>query len=81
MPSLGLAIIARDEEAAVPLAIASARPYVDEVVVAVDSRTTDRTRQVAEDAVNRIGHGNLTGVLTGGQRRLQSQPVEFVADD
>ena len=50
VPSLGLAIIARDEEAAVPLAIASARPYVDEVVVAVDSRTTDRTRQVAEDA-------------------------------
>ncbi len=50
MPSLGLAIIARDEEAALPLAIASARPYVDEVTVAVDSRTTDRTREVAEDA-------------------------------
>jgi len=50
VPTLALAIIALDEERGLPLTLASARPYVDEVVVAVDSRTTDRTRDVAGDA-------------------------------
>jgi hypothetical protein len=43
-------VIARDEEAALPRAVASAKDYVDEIVVAVDSRTTDRTREVVPDA-------------------------------
>ena len=47
MPTLALVVIALDEERGLPLAIASARPYVDEVVVAVDSRTTDNTRAAA----------------------------------
>ena len=50
MPTLALAVIARDEERGLPLTIASVRALVDEVVVAVDRRTTDRTREVAGDA-------------------------------
>jgi glycosyltransferase involved in cell wall biosynthesis len=50
MPTLGLAVIARDEERGLPLALASAAAYVDEVVVAVDHRTADRTREVAAGA-------------------------------
>jgi len=50
MPSLALAVIARDEERGLPLAIASAHGCADEVVVAIDSRTTDRTREAAGGA-------------------------------
>ncbi len=50
MPRLALVVIARDEEAGLPLTLASVRGVVDEVVVAVDSRTTDRTREVAAGA-------------------------------
>ncbi|MEE8105067.1 MAG: glycosyltransferase family 2 protein [Planctomycetota bacterium] len=50
MPTLALAMIAYNEEAGLPLAIASVKGYVDEVVVAVDSRTTDGTRKAAPGA-------------------------------
>ena len=41
MPSLALAMIALNEEQGLPLAVASVRSYVDEIVVGVDRRTTD----------------------------------------
>ena len=50
MPSLAIAVIARDEEAGLPLALASVAGLADEIVVAVDSRTTDRTRERAPGA-------------------------------
>ena len=50
MPTLALVVIALDEERGLPMAIASVRDVVDEIVVAVDSRTTDRTREVAGNA-------------------------------
>ncbi|MGQ0613215.1 MAG: glycosyltransferase [Planctomycetaceae bacterium] len=50
MPSLALVVIARDEEVGLPLTLASVQGVVDEVVVAVDSRTRDRTREVAGGA-------------------------------
>lgn len=50
MPTLALVVIALNEERGLPLALASARPLVDEVVVGVDRRTTDRTREVAAGA-------------------------------
>ena len=50
MPTLALVIIARDEEVGIPLTLASVAGLVDEVVVAVDSRTTDGTRDVAPGA-------------------------------
>lgn len=50
MPTLALCIIARDEEMGLPLALASAAGRVDEVVVVVDARTRDRTREVAREA-------------------------------
>ncbi len=49
-PSLALVVIARDEEEGLPRAVASARDYVDEIVIAVDSRTRDRTREVVTGA-------------------------------
>ena len=45
MPTLALAVIAYDEERGLPLTIESVRGLVDEIVVAVDSRT-DRTRDL-----------------------------------
>ena len=50
MPTLALAMIAFNEEQGLPLAIESVRPFVDEVVVAVDGRTEDGTREAAGDA-------------------------------
>ena len=49
-PSLALVVIARDEEQGLPRMVASVRDYVDEIVIAVDSRTTDRTREVVPGA-------------------------------
>ncbi|MHC4548662.1 MAG: glycosyltransferase [Planctomycetota bacterium] len=50
MPTLALAVIALDEERGLPLTVASVADLVDEVVVAVDSRTTDRSREVVAAA-------------------------------
>jgi len=50
VPTLALVVIALNEERGLPLALASARPYVDEVVVGLDRRTRDRTREAAEGA-------------------------------
>jgi len=50
VPSLAVALIALNEERGLPLALASVRDIADELVVAVDSRTTDRTREVAAGA-------------------------------
>lgn len=49
-PSLALVVIARDEEQGLPRLVASVKDYVDEIVIAVDSRTKDRTREVVPGA-------------------------------
>ena len=49
MATLALGMIVLDEEQGLPLALASARSWADEVVIAVDRRTTDRTREVVAD--------------------------------
>ena len=46
--SLALVMIARNEEQGLERAIASARPFVDQVVVAVDRSSTDKTAEIAE---------------------------------
>ena len=48
--SLAVALIALNEERGLPLALASVRDIADELIVAVDSRTTDGTREVAQGA-------------------------------
>ncbi|MHC4134113.1 MAG: glycosyltransferase [Planctomycetota bacterium] len=50
MVSLALAMMALNEEHGLPLAVASVRSYVDEIVVGVDRRTTDGTREAVEEA-------------------------------
>ncbi len=54
MPTLGLVVIALDEELGLPLTLASVRDVVDEMLVAVDSRTVDGTREAARDAGARV---------------------------
>ncbi len=52
--SLAVLLTARDEEEQLPKALASVSGWVDEVVVVVDPRTTDRTREVARAAGARV---------------------------
>ncbi len=52
-PSLTVTLIARDEEDRLPAALASVA-WADEVVVVVDSATTDRTAEIAEAAGARV---------------------------
>jgi glycosyltransferase involved in cell wall biosynthesis len=47
---LSVVIIARDEERHIAEAIRSAQPVAEEVVVLVDTRTVDRTREIATKA-------------------------------
>jgi hypothetical protein len=49
-PTLALVMIARDEADLLPRAVDSVRAYVDEIVIAVDSRTTDGTRKAVPGA-------------------------------
>lgn len=54
-PSLSLCLIARDEEANIGRALASVRPWVDEMVV-VDTGSTDRTVQIARELGAEVYH-------------------------
>ena len=49
-PTLALVMIARNEADLLPRAVDSVRAYVDEIVIAVDSRTTDGTREAVPGA-------------------------------
>jgi glycosyltransferase involved in cell wall biosynthesis len=51
---LAVLLTARDEEKELPKALASVCPWVDEVVVVVDPRTRDATRDVATAAGARV---------------------------
>jgi len=44
---VALAMIVKDGEATLPTCLKSVRPYVQQIVVAVDERTTDKTAKVA----------------------------------
>jgi glycosyltransferase involved in cell wall biosynthesis len=46
LPSVALCVIARDEEQFIGKCLASARPFVDEIIV-VDTGSTDSTREIA----------------------------------
>ncbi len=52
-PTIGLCVIARDEEAFIGDCLASAQPYVDELVV-LDTGSVDRTRAIAAEAGARV---------------------------
>ncbi|MCB2187911.1 MAG: glycosyltransferase family 2 protein [Deltaproteobacteria bacterium] len=52
-PGLSLAMIVKDEERLLPRALASARPWVDEIVV-VDTGSTDRTPEIAREFGARV---------------------------
>jgi glycosyltransferase involved in cell wall biosynthesis len=48
-PGVSVCLIVKDEEQLLPDALYSIDPIADEIVVAVDSRTTDRTREIAQE--------------------------------
>ncbi len=50
IPPLAVLITARDEEEQLPRSLASVSGWADEIVVVVDPRTTDRTRELARVA-------------------------------
>jgi len=52
--ALAVLLTARDEEEQLPKALASVAGWAGEVVVVVDPRTTDRTREVAREAGARV---------------------------
>ncbi|MBA3946463.1 MAG: glycosyltransferase family 2 protein [Herpetosiphonaceae bacterium] len=53
-PNLTVAIIARDEEALIAAALASARPLTAELLLVLDPRTTDRTALIAAEHGARV---------------------------
>lgn len=53
--TISLAMIVKDEEKNLPRALKSARPWVDEIIV-VDTGSTDRTVQIAEEFGAKIYH-------------------------
>jgi glycosyltransferase involved in cell wall biosynthesis len=52
--SLSVCIIVKDEQALLPGAIWSVAVIADEIIVGVDTRTTDRTMQIAKDRGCRV---------------------------
>ncbi len=52
-PAISLCVIARDEEPRIGHCLASAKPYVDEIIV-LDTGSTDRTREVAAEHGARV---------------------------
>lgn len=55
MPTLSAVYVVKDEEALLPASLKSVRGVADEIVVVVDSRTTDRTREIAREFGATIG--------------------------
>ena len=53
-PPLAVLVTARDEEEELPHALGTVKGWADEVVVVVDPRTSDRTREVAHEAGARV---------------------------
>lgn len=58
--TLSLCMIVKDEEAMLPRCLAAVRDWVDEIVV-VDTGSTDRTVQIAEDFGARVLHHEWSG--------------------
>lgn len=72
-PTLALVMIARDEADLLPRAVDSVRAYVDEIVIAVDSRTTDGTREAVPGArVVEVEFEDFAQMRTAAMRAARS---------
>ena len=49
-----LTIIAKDEEVGIKRCIESALPFVDEIIVGIDSKSTDRTKEIAQEYTQKV---------------------------
>jgi GT2 family glycosyltransferase/tetratricopeptide (TPR) repeat protein len=54
--SLSLVMVCKNEELGIFKAITSAKPYVDEIVVAIDNKSVDKTEAIAENLGATIKH-------------------------
>ncbi len=52
--SISLIIIAKNEEKGLEKAISSCRPFVDEVIVQVDTKSTDKTEEIARKLADKV---------------------------
>ncbi len=59
-PKLSVAMIVLDEETFLPGALSSVADVADEIIVGIDSRTTDSTEQIARAAGCRVHHFDWT---------------------
>lgn len=77
-PTLGLSMIVKDEETHLPLCLASVAGMVDEVVV-VDTGSSDRSREVAQEAGARVvdfpWNGSFSDARNAGLNEMQSDWV------
>lgn len=53
---LALVMVCKNEEKGLAKAVASARPYVDEVVILVDDTSTDKTIEIARELADTAAH-------------------------
>jgi GT2 family glycosyltransferase len=54
--SLALVMVCKNEEMGIERAINSAKPYVDEIIVAIDNKSSDKTEEIAKNCGATIKH-------------------------
>lgn len=60
-PTLALVMVVKNEEKGLEAAILSCRDFVDEIVVAVDNSTTDKTEEIAKKYATTLKHFDWQG--------------------
>ncbi len=76
-PSLGVCFTALNEVALIPAAIAQFYPYVDDIAVVVDDRTTDKTAEWCE----RMGARFITRPFNNSWVRAKNASIEMLDTD
>jgi len=69
--SISLVIIAKNEEKGLEKAISSCRGFVDEVIVSVDTASTDKTLEVAEKFADRVVEYEWEGSFAEARNYVQ----------
>jgi len=79
---ISLVMTVKDEHKGIEDAIISALPYVDHVVVSVDSATTDSTREIAEmyadELREHVWQNNFSTARNSAQKNVKSKWIMFI---
>ncbi len=76
-PTISLAVVAKNEELFLGECLVSARPFVDEMVVVVDTASTDRSMAIAGEAGARV----IQEAWPGDLAAAHDQPARHAAGD